>query len=107
MSDDDLFSVGITAGSGGLWSIAWSTDSEEDSIAINSALEKANLSALGSFGHGFGGWYIEKEDFFTAQAALMQSQDVNRLGIKIVDPRVPPSLSNKNDEPSDARADWK
>ena len=89
MSDDELFAVGITAVHGGLWSIAWSTDSEEDVIAINNALKKVNLSASGSFNHGLGGWYIEKEDFFSAQAALKQSQEVRRLGIKIVEPEIP------------------
>jgi hypothetical protein len=89
MSDDELFAVGITAVHGGLWSIAWSTDSEEDVIAINNALKKVNLSASGSFNHGRGGWYIEKGDFFVAQAALKQSQNVRRLGIRIVEPELP------------------
>ncbi len=67
MSDDDLFAVGITAVDGGRWSIAWSTDSPQDIIAIHDAFEKVNLFAVGSYGHGSAGWYIEKEDFFTAQ----------------------------------------
>ncbi len=99
LSDDELFDIGVTATDVGLWSIAWSTDSAEDSAAINNALASVGLSALGSFNHGRGGWYIEKADFFVAQAALKQDRDVRRLEISIVEPQLDSLTNNKNDEP--------
>lgn len=100
MSDDELFGVGITALDDGSWSIAWSTDSPADVVAITGALARIDVSAGSSFGHGHGGWYVDKRDFFAAQSALKQSKDVRRLGITIVEPRVRLSSNGKSNDPS-------
>ena len=86
LSDDELFDRGITAIDGGDWSIAWSSDSAQDIDAIQTALDDVGLSAFGSFGHGRGGWYVHRSDFFRAQMALKRNKTIKQLGIEIVEP---------------------
>ena len=63
LSDNELFKVGLTSTDAG-WSIAWSTDSAEDSAAIKSALETMGITVSGSCGRRRCGWYVEPEIFF-------------------------------------------
>jgi hypothetical protein len=88
LSDEELFEIGVTATDAG-WAVAWSTESEEDIAAIDEALDSVSVSANGSCGRGRCGWYVRRSDFFVAQQALLKSDRVRSLGIKVVVPKDP------------------
>ena len=90
MSSDELFKIGITQvdqPGGILWSVAWSDSSDETCTAISDALEVHRIGAFASCGHGRAGWYVEREDFFRARQALLDSVAVKIRRVDIVTPK--------------------
>ena len=90
LTDDELFAIGVTKihQPGHIdWAVAWSSDSDEVSQAIGRALKRVGVGCFASYGHGRAGWYVEREQFFTARRALLDAPDVQRLGVQVVEPR--------------------
>jgi len=91
LSDQELYGLGVTQVQQGDeldWAIAWSTDSEADSAAVEAALRRVGVSGFASCGLGMAGWYVPRDDFFRAQAALLADETVRARRIDVVQPRL-------------------
>ena len=90
LTENELYEIGITQvdQSGRTdWSVAWSVDTPEVFFAVVETLESAGIQHGASASLGHIGWYVEREDFFRAQRALLASTEVKRLGVTVVEPR--------------------
>jgi len=67
------------------WAIAWCCYSTETRTAILQAFKRHRVEAFASCGLNRAGWYVAREEFFRAQAILLDS-NVEALGVEIVKP---------------------
>lgn len=91
LSTEELFAIGVTASeqSGHIsWCVAWSRDTNEEAYAIRSALGSVGVGAFGSCRHGHAGWYVPRQQFFSARRALIDSASVRLLDINVVAPKL-------------------
>jgi hypothetical protein len=88
LNDDELFSIGVTQTrqpDGLDWSVSWTSGGKQAQV-VRDALNLAGVRYYGSLGHGHGGWYVPRDQFFSARAALFDSPQVRTLGIDVVTP---------------------
>jgi hypothetical protein len=91
LNERELDAVGITeVGEPGAlqWAVAWSNDSAATINAIQAALKHVEVVPIAMTGRGSAGWYVNKADFFKAQAALNASPEVRACGVTIVKPKL-------------------
>lgn len=91
LTTDELVKIGVTQVEQGgrvFWSVAWSLDNDAVTQAVFEELESAGIGGIGSCGLGAAGWYVEREDFFAARKALLGSQIIRSLEVKVVEPKL-------------------
>jgi hypothetical protein len=90
LDDHELFHIGVTQvhQPGHVdWAVAWSRDRGDAAKAVADALRRAQVPCCASCDLGRAGWYVEREQFFLARAALLESAAVRSLGIEVVNPK--------------------
>jgi hypothetical protein len=70
-----------------IWCVAFSSDSEQVRQAVHTALDPVGVGAGESCSRGYAGWYVNREQFFTARRALLEAAGLRELGVVVVEPR--------------------
>lgn len=90
LTSKELFELSITESDQKdhwMWAVYWSDDSVQTMDAIEATLKPLNIEYVGSMGHGRAGWYVDREQFFTARRALLASPAIRALGWRVVTPK--------------------
>jgi hypothetical protein len=90
LTGKELFQIGVTeVGQPGRldWGLAWCRGFSDSGRAFEQALSSVGVSAGGVYGHGHAGWYVPREQFFTARRALLAATNLHGIELTIVEPK--------------------